>query len=278
MTTLITGASGFLGRKIVDCILNNTDYQNLLADGLILLGHSEKRADFLQRETGIPVYVGDISNGFFLENIFRKNKIERIIHSAAIKYVSVSNQNPVSAIEANVLGSYFLVKLAIKYDIKFAVGISTDKALLPANVYGMTKNLMEHIFIESGYTIVSGVNFFGSSGSVLDIWKKQIDQKKPLTITDKRCIRYFIDISDMARLVLSSFEKKGMVHPDYTIQIKMEDLLNAFMDYYDYHDYEETGLLDGEKVVEDIDSSIICKPSSNELLLNLIDVWDKNYL
>ena len=67
MATLITGASGFLGRKIVDCILNDADYQSLLADGLILLGHSEKRADFLRRETGIPVYVGDISNGFFLE-------------------------------------------------------------------------------------------------------------------------------------------------------------------------------------------------------------------
>ena len=278
MVTLITGASGFLGRKIVDCILNNASYQNLLDDGLILLGHSEKKVDFLRRETGIPVYVGDISNGFFLEKIFRKNKIKRIIHSAAIKYVSVSNQNPVSAIEANVLGSYFLVKLAIKYDIKFAVGISTDKALLPANVYGMTKNLMEHIFIESGYTIVSGVNFFGSSGSVLDIWKKQIDQKKPLTITDKRCVRYFIDISDMAQLVLSSFEKKGMVYPDYTIQIKMENLLNAFMDYYDYHDYEETGLLDGEKLVEDIDSRIVCKPSSHELLINLIDAWDKSDL
>jgi len=277
MTTLITGASGFLGRKIVDCILNNTDYQNLLADGLILLGHSEKRADFLMRETGIPVYVGDISDSFFLEKIFRKNKIKRIIHSAAIKYVSVSNQNPTSSIKANVLGSYFLVKLASKYDIKFVVGITTDKALFPTTVYGMTKNLMEHMFIESGYTVVSGVNFFGSSGSVLDIWKKQIKQKIPLTITDKSCIRYFIDINDMAQLVLSSFEKKGIVYPVSTLKIKMGDLLNAFMEYYDYHDYEVTGLLDGEKLVEDLNSKIICKPSSNELLLNLIDDWDKKY-
>ena len=94
------------------------------------------------------------------------------------KYISISNKNPTTTIETNIIGSYNLIKMAKKYNVKEMVGISTDKALNPMNIYGMTKKIMEELFIEAGFTIVSGVNFFGSSGSVLDIWQDQILQKK----------------------------------------------------------------------------------------------------
>ena len=231
MNYLITGAPGFLGNEIVDSILNSNSKNN---DELILLGHSEKRADKLSRKHGIPVFVGDIQDSYFLENIFRKKKIDRIIHTAAIKYVSISNKNPTTTIETNIIGSYNLIKMAKKYNIKEMVGISTDKALNPMSIYGMTKKLMEELFIEAGFTIVSGVNFFGSSGSVLDIWNDQILQKKPLTITNKNCMRYFIEIDMMVDLVLDSFGKNEIIYPESTVRIKMGDMLDIFMETFDY--------------------------------------------
>tara|TARA_Y100001970_G_scaffold293350_1_gene439596 strand:- start:2197 stop:3027 length:831 start_codon:yes stop_codon:yes gene_type:complete len=274
MNYLITGAPGFLGNEIVDSILNSNSKNN---DELILLGHSEKRADKLSRKHGIPVFVGDIQDSYFLENIFRKKKIDRIIHTAAIKYVSISNKNPTTTIETNIIGSYNLIKMAKKYNIKEMVGISTDKALNPMSIYGMTKKLMEELFIEAGFTIVSGVNFFGSSGSVLDIWNDQILQKKPLTITNKNCMRYFIEIDMMVDLVLDSFGKNEIIYPESTVRIKMGDMLDIFMETFDYFKFREVGLLPGEKLEEDIDQSIKWKEADKAHLKKLMEQWSKRF-
>ncbi len=141
----------------------------------------------------------------------------------------------------------------------------------------MSKRLMELLFLESGYTVVSGVNFFGSSGSVLDIWRQQVSQKLPLTITDPNCFRYFIEIDEMVSLVLDSFGKKGIFFPESTFRIKMKDLLDAFQAYFNYSHFEVTGLLPGEKLEEEIDSRINFKDADGDFLINLIKKWNEAY-
>ncbi len=271
MKLLLTGATGFLGNSILQRI--NSEPDNKWKDNLVLLGHSEKRADEVRREYNLPVYIGDIKDNYFLDRIFAENDISTIIHTAAIKYVSVSNDNPISTLETNVVGSYNLVKRAKDYGIKEFVGVSTDKAIMPTNVYGNSKRLMEKLFVGNGYTVVSGVNFFGSSGSVLDVWHKQMIQKKPLTLTDKSCIRYFVEVDDMVDLIFESIGKEGIFYPSEVFEIKLESLLRIFMNIFGYIDYEITGLLPGEKLIEDkSDSSNIIK-KDNVFLENIIKRW-----
>lgn len=279
MATLITGATGFLGQAIVDRLLQDSEKHDSASNPkLVLLGHSEKRADVLRRLHGMPVFVGDIQNEFFLEKIFKSNKIDKIIHTAAIKYVTISNYNPISTVETNIIGSYTLVRLARRYDVEMMVGISTDKAINPVNIYGMTKKIMESMFIEAGYTIVSGVNFFGSSGSVLDVWRGQLKQNKPLTLTDRNCIRYFIGINDVVDLVLGSFGKNEIIYPDTVNKINMGDLLDVFMDIYDYHNFKEVGLESGEKLVEDMWQGIKSVEVDKDYLRKLIKRWEREIL
>ena len=272
MKLLLTGATGFLGNSILRRI-HTEPYNSKWLDKLVLLGHSEKRADEVRREYNLPVYIGDIKDTYFLDRIFAENKISTIIHTAAIKYVSVSNDNPISTLETNVVGSYNLIKKAKQYEIKNLVGVSTDKAIMPTNVYGNSKRLMEKLFIGTGFTVVSGVNFFGSSGSVLDVWHKQMIQKKPLTLTDKSCIRYFVEVDDMVDLIFESLGRKGIYYPKEVFEIRLESLLRKFMDIFDYPHYKITGLLHGEKLIEDkSDSSNVIK-KDDAFLENIIKRW-----
>ena len=271
MKTLITGATGYLGSEIVKQLLNSGTAKN----NLLLLGNSEKRSDSLRRKYGVKVLIGDICDKNFLRNIFSSNKIDKIFHCAAIKYVSVSNDNPTRTVEVNVIGSYHLYNLAKKYDVRNVVSVSTDKALKPSNIYGMSKRLMEELSLAKGFTVVSGVNFFGSTGSVLDIWFEQFHSGSSLTITDPKCIRYFVKTEDMVKLILSSVGNKGLFHCNNVYKVEMGDLLGSFMRVFDYNDYKITGLLQGEKLVEDVPIETTVVESSTELLEEMIKTWRK---
>ena len=218
--------------------------------------------------------MGDISNLQFLESHFRMNDISRVIHCAAIKYVSISNDNPTRTVEVNVLGSYNLYNLASKYGVSDVISISTDKAINPSNIYGMSKRLMEEMSLENGFTVVSGVNFFGSTGSVLDIWFEQVNADKALTITDPKCIRFFVKTKDMVELILDSFGKKGAVHCDKVYQVEMGKLLESFMKVFKYEKEEATGLLDGEKLVEEIPAGVKVLNATNSHLEDMIQTWN----
>ena len=272
MKILITGATGFLGRALVDYYYQNNN-EKWIRSNLVLLGHSEKRADFLRRKYNVEVLVGDVNNKSFLEKIFINNKVEKVIHSSAVKYVSVSNENPTYTIETNVFGSYNILTLCQKYGVSNLVGISTDKAINPTTIYGMTKKLMEEMYLEHGFTIVSGVNFFGSSGSVLDVWFEQFKTKKALTLTEKSCIRYFVEIEDVASIVVSSFGKNEIVAPEKVLRVKIGDLLEIFMESFDYSEYIETGLLPGEKIEEELSLGTNIVDAKSEDLRKMISKW-----
>tara|TARA_B100002052_G_scaffold252208_1_gene240658 strand:+ start:385 stop:1215 length:831 start_codon:yes stop_codon:yes gene_type:complete len=270
MKYLITGATGHLGTELVSTLIS----RGISKENLILLGNSEKRSDVLRRKYGVKVKVGDISNLQFLESHFRMNDISRVIHCAAIKYVSISNDNPTRTVEVNVLGSYNLYNLSSKYGVSDVISISTDKAINPSNIYGMSKRLMEEMSLENGFTVVSGVNFFGSTGSVLDIWFEQVNADIALTITDPKCIRFFVKTKDMVELILDSFGKKGVVHCDKVYKVEMGKLLESFMKVFKYEKEEVTGLLDGEKLVEEIPAGVKVLNATNSHLEDMIQTWN----
>ena len=270
MKYLITGATGHLGAELVSTLIS----RGISKENLILLGNSEKRSDVLRRKYGVKVKVGDISNLQFLESHFRMNDISRVIHCAAIKYVSISNDNPTRTVEVNVLGSYNLYNLSSKYGVSDVISISTDKAINPSNIYGMSKRLMEEMSLENGFTVVSGVNFFGSTGSVLDIWFEQVNADIALTITDPKCIRFFVKTKDMVDLILDSFGKKGVVHCDKVYKVEMGKLLESFMKVFKYEKEEVTGLLDGEKLVEEIPAGVKVLNATNSHLEDMIQTWN----
>ena len=270
MKYLITGATGHLGGELVSTLIS----RGVSKENLILLGNSEKRSDVLRRKYGVKVSVGDISNLYFLESQFRMNDISRVIHCAAIKYVSISNDNPTRTVEVNVLGSYNLYNLAVKYGVSDVVSISTDKAINPSNIYGMSKRLMEEMSLDKGFTVVSGVNFFGSTGSVLDIWFEQVCADKELTITDPMCIRFFVKTKDMVELILDSFGRSGVVHCDKVYQVEMGNLLELFMKVLKHEKVKVTGLLDGEKLVEEIPIGVKVLKATNSHLEDMIQTWN----
>ena len=272
MKYLITGATGHLGTELVSSLIS----KGISKESLLLLGNSEKRSDVLRRKYGVEVKVGDISNLDFLESQFRINDISKIIHCAAIKYVSISNDNPTRTIEVNVLGSYNLYNLAVKYGVGDVISISTDKAISPSNIYGMSKRLMEEMSLEKGFTVVSGVNFFGSTGSVLDIWFEQFNSDKALTITDPKCIRFFVKTKDMVDLILDSFGKEGVVYCDKVYRVEMGKLLSSFIKIFNHEKKRVTGLLNGEKLVEEIPAGVKVLNANNSHLEDMIQTWNES--
>ena len=274
MKILVTGATGHLGIALVNKLIQ----KGIDKSNLILMGHSEKRSDIVMRKFGLKVFVGDISDEVFLSNIFKSNEIDKIVHSAAIKYVSISNKNPIRTIETNVIGSYLIYKLAIKHGINDVVSISTDKAINPSNIYGMTKALMEKMAIDFGFTVVSGVNFFGSSGSVLDVWYSQYKSGQNLTLTDPNCVRYFVTADYVSDLILDSFGKNEVVFCNNVFKINMKNLLDAFLDFFDYENFEITSLLEGEKITEQIPESINVLETEEVILKEMIRKWSEDNL
>ncbi|MAE59870.1 MAG: hypothetical protein CMJ49_00785 [Planctomycetaceae bacterium] len=270
MKTLITGASGYFGRALVHRLTNGNAPAGWDPDELILLGHSEQKADELMRSHIMSVYIGDIGQRSFLEKIFQENRIGRVVHAAAIKYISISNVNPIPTIETNIIGSYNLLQLCKAAGVKEVVGISTDKAINPINVYGLTKKTMEYMFLDSGYTICRGVNFFASSGSVLQIWYNQFQKGAPLTVTDKRCVRYFIGVDDMVDLVIQSMGRNEVINPPEVWEVELGALLEAFMSHYKYDKCKVLGLTDGEKLVEEIDVTSKIVPVDVDTLRELV--------
>ena len=270
MKTLITGASGYFGRALVHRLTNGDCPAGWDPNELVLLGHSEQKADELMRSHMLPVYIGDISRRSFLEKIFQENRIGRVVHAAAIKYISISNVNPIPTIETNIIGSYHLLQLCKAAGVKEVVGISTDKAINPINVYGTTKKTMEYMFLDAGYTICRGVNFFASSGSVLQIWYNQFQKGAPLTVTDKRCVRYFIGVDDIVDLVIRSMGRNEVINPPEVWEVQLGALLDAFMAHYEYDKCKELGLTEGEKLIEEIDTTSKIVPVDAETLRELV--------
>ena len=197
---LITGAAGSIGSELVRQLindnnifaldLNETELFNLVEE----LRFDGKKLEYL---------IGDICDYETLEESMKGVIPSYIFNAAAKKHVSPSEENPIEAVRTNILGLNNIIRFAKKHSSKL-ISISTDKAVYPLSVMGMTKRIGEVMVKNANGISVRFANVLGSRGSVIPIWQKQADEKKSLTITDSRMERYFMTIEQAVELVIEA--------------------------------------------------------------------------
>jgi len=205
---LVTGAGGSIGSELCRQILNFEPRT------LILFERSENALFHIQRELnrtvpkGSTVFqIGDILDEELMEQVFSQFQPEVVFHAAAYKHVSLMEDNPREAVRNNVLGTLALVKKARKYGVRKLINISTDKAVNPLSVMGFTKRMAEiivqnHSRPGSDFLSVRFGNVLGSSGSVVEIFRQQIAEGGPLTVTHEDATRFFMTAPEAVELVL----------------------------------------------------------------------------
>ena len=258
-TVMITGAGGSIGSEIArQC----AEYK---AKKLILVDNSEFNLYRIGEELendNIISFLCSVVDKESLENIFKNNPCELVIHAAAYKHVPLVESNVCQAIRNNVIGTKNTVDIAIKYNVSKFVMISTDKAVRPTNVMGATKRICELYIqnINKNNTDIVAVRFgnvLGSSGSVIPKFEHQIINDLPLTVTHPDITRYFMLIPEACKLVLQSaaMEEGGELFIlDMGEPIKIVNLAKKMLRLYNKDDLEIifTGLRPGEKLYEEL--------------------------
>jgi FlaA1/EpsC-like NDP-sugar epimerase len=263
---LITGAAGSIGSEIANQI-SNYNYKHL-----ILLDQAESDLYDLQqifirnKVKEFTVELADIRNEKRLQHIFEKYNIDLIFHAAAYKHVPLMEDNPYEAVKVNIYGSSLLMKLAIKFGVQKFIMVSTDKAVNPTNVMGATKRVAEifanclNIESKTKFVTTRFGNVLGSNGSVIPLFKKQIENGGPLTVTHKEITRFFMTIPEACQLVLEAgvMGNGGEVYVfDMGESVKIFDLAKKMihlsgMKYPEDIDIKITGLRPGEKLFEEL--------------------------
>ncbi len=210
-TVLVTGGGGSIGSEICRQIAKCKPKK------LVILDIYENNAYDIQQELlrnhkgelDLAVEIASVRDINRLDYIFRKYKPEVVFHAAAHKHVPLMESSGYEAIKNNVIGTYNTADMAEKYGTEKFILISTDKAVNPTNVMGATKRVCETIVQSRGdsktdFAAVRFGNVLGSNGSVIPLFKKQIEAGGPVTITDKRIIRYFMTIPEASQLVLQA--------------------------------------------------------------------------
>ena len=263
---LVTGAAGSIGSGIVRQL---SFYK---PSKIILLDQAESDLYNLEQEIiqttsdfNFELVIGDISNQTRMERLFDFYKPQIVFHAAAYKHVPLMEENPSEAVYTNILGTKNLVDLSLKYNIEKFVLISTDKAVNPTNVMGASKRIAE-IYAQNSssektkFITTRFGNVLGSNGSVIPLFKKQIEQGGPITITDKRVTRFFMTIPEACQLVLEagSMGNGGEIFVfDMGEPIKIIDLAKKMIKLSGLEEDKDieikiTGLRPGEKLYEEL--------------------------
>jgi FlaA1/EpsC-like NDP-sugar epimerase len=208
----VTGAGGSIGSEICRQVLINKPSKLILIEiNEFALYQIEKELNYLTHASEIVPILLDVSEFQKLKSVFLRFNVETIYHAAAYKHVPLVEFNPAAGVLNNSFGTYYTALAAKECLVKYFILISTDKAVRPTNVMGASKRLAELILQsfskESPETIFSMVRFgnvLGSSGSVVPLFKEQIRNGGPITLTDRNIIRYFMTIPEASTLVIQA--------------------------------------------------------------------------
>jgi FlaA1/EpsC-like NDP-sugar epimerase len=271
-TVLVTGAAGSIGSELCRQILRQHPKT------LLMIDINENGLYDLQQEFNMMRLDGQLSEDIVylplitsirdfnaLDRLFSMYRPQIIFHAAAHKHVPLMEDMPVEAVKNNIFGTHNLLTIADKYEVERFVSISTDKAVNPTNVMGATKRFVEKMIQSMGssktkFVAVRFGNVLGSNGSIIPLFKRQIANGGPLTITDKEIMRYFMTIPEAVSLVLqaATFGKGGEIFVlDMGQPVRILDLAEKMIrlaGYVPYTDIQikEIGLRPGEKLFEEL--------------------------
>jgi len=238
-TILITGGAGSLGREFV---------RYLLANNIIVIDNNEWACAELQKEfPKVRIMLEDFS-----EWKYEQDPVDIVIHCAAYKHLPMGEINPNSFIDNNIMKTRKLFAEAYKHNADILY-ISTDKAVEPCSLYGYTKAIGEHLAKHyNGYVARCG-NFLGSSGSVIPVWEKCLEEGKPLPVTDLSMKRYVIEIEDAVKQIWEGYKsRKKLIIPEMK-EMTIRELIDEVLERHDCQkDYpiEIIGRRDKEKLEE----------------------------
>ena len=281
---LITGSAGSIGSEMVRQIAKYSPAELILIDSAETPQHDIRLMMAKQfPEIKAETIVTTICSKSRMEHIFKTYLPDYVFHAAAYKHVPMMENNPCESIQNNVYGTKILADLAVKYGVKKFVMISTDKAVNPTNVMGCSKRICE-IYVQSlNKAVKEGIvkgetqfvttrfgNVLGSNGSVIPLFKKQIKNGGPVTVTDPNIIRYFMLIPEACELVLEAGTKGngGEIFVfDMGKPVKIADLAQRMINLSGAKNVEIkfTGLRAGEKLYEEVlNDKESTKPSFND--------------
>lgn len=292
---LITGAAGSIGSEMVRQIATFDPSELILIDQAETPLH-EIRLMMARRWPGIHslTIVADIANQRRMEEIFSEHRPEYVFHAAAYKHVPMMEDNPYESIENNVNGTMIIADLAVKYDTRKFVMVSTDKAVNPTNVMGCSKRICE-IYVQALDTSIKngttkGItrfvttrfgNVLGSNGSVIPIFERQIKAGGPVTVIHPDIIRYFMLIPEACKLVLEAgtMGNGGEIFVfDMGKPVRIADLARRMIQMSGAPNVKIkfTGLRDGEKLYEEVlnDKEITLPTFHDKIKIARVRVYD----
>jgi FlaA1/EpsC-like NDP-sugar epimerase len=274
---LVTGAGGSIGSELCRQLLSGG------ASRLYLFGHGENSIYQIDRELRllqeagvgekaalVPV-IGDLKDADYMDYILGQLRADVVFHTAAYKHVPMMEENPVAAIENNVLGTENLINAARRYGVRRFVHITTDKAVDPVSVYGASKYLCEKLVLhaasrpasisggqETNFMVVRFGNVLGSRGSIVPLFQQQIEKGGPVTVTHPEMRRWFMTIPEACSLVLKAGgvgENGGLYLLDMGEPVRIRDLAEQMIRFYGFEpetdiQIEYTGLRPGERLDE----------------------------
>jgi len=264
---LVTGAAGSIGSEISRQLSLYNCKQIILLDQAESPLYDLQQELLLKNTKNFVAVISDVRDKSQLSKIFKKYKPERVFHAAAYKHVPLMEEAPYEAIRTNVLGTKNLADLSVENQVERFVMVSTDKAVNPTNIMGASKRIAESYISclslttnNTKFTTTRFGNVLGSNGSVIPLFKKQIKNGGPLTVTHKDITRYFMTIPEACSLVLEAgtMGNGGEIYIfDMGKSVKIFEIAKRMINlsglkYPDDIDIEFCGLRPGEKLYEEL--------------------------
>lgn len=255
-TFLITGGTGSLGNKIVREIIKHSPKK------VIVLSRDEDKQYTMANELPSPLIhfeLGDIRDEKRMMEVTRN--VDIIVHAAALKHVPPSEKEPMEFIKTNILGTRNVIEAAIANEVPIVIGVGTDKAVKPINLYGMTKSIQEKMMIAANkknntrFICVRYGNVIGSRGSVIPFFKKKLLNNEPLTITNPNMTRFLLRLEEAINLIFHAIDKGegGEIFVKKMPACRMDDLAKAMINGLSKEENYPTkivGFRPGEKIHE----------------------------